>query len=323
MTQRDSDIEGMSREQLQNELQRTRNVIRDVHSQRADDCCWLDIDRIFKAIGLPVPDRRVGDKAAMLQNCARYLDVMCQGGEWRSYAELEEDLERAKLRFALMTEDRDNYYNKLQAAYTRITMITTVAGHLRPDDLREAAFWIVPAPHVTMDEPQESKDAKVAARNREIDRVEKIMKLFLERQFQLLREENDKLKRDLAHKQAEHADLVHRNQIFQQRLDLPVDRIPAHDQLVKLQAFKARTHELLDVIGVPACTGAECRIGARLGWVSSIVEESRRLAERLHAIGESKNWEDGDQTDRVYGWYEFTTLWTLLEAANEQRVPNL
>ena len=64
-------------------------VIRDVHSQHADDLCWMDIDRIFVAAGLPVPDRRVGDQHAMLDNCHRFVWTMCQGGGWKSYRELE------------------------------------------------------------------------------------------------------------------------------------------------------------------------------------------------------------------------------------------
>lgn len=69
-------------------------TIRDVHSQHADDLCFMDIDRIFAAAGLPVPDRSVGDKKAMLKNCERFIRVMCQGGRWRSYAELEAEVAR-------------------------------------------------------------------------------------------------------------------------------------------------------------------------------------------------------------------------------------
>lgn len=67
-------------------------VIRDVHSQHADDLCWMDIDRIFAAAGLPVPDRRVGNKELMKANCHRFIDTMCAGGKWKSYAQLEREL---------------------------------------------------------------------------------------------------------------------------------------------------------------------------------------------------------------------------------------
>ena len=71
------------------ELQR---VVKEVHAARGDDNCWMDIDLIFKAAGLPVPDRTVGDKGAMLSNCRRFILSMCSGGEWRTYVELEEAL---------------------------------------------------------------------------------------------------------------------------------------------------------------------------------------------------------------------------------------
>lgn len=89
----------MDKEQVDNLLK----VIREVHSQRADDLCWMDIDRIFAAAGLPVPDRRVGDKAAMKVNCNRFIDTMCSGGGWKAYAELEariSELESALQPFA-------------------------------------------------------------------------------------------------------------------------------------------------------------------------------------------------------------------------------
>lgn len=73
------------------ELDSIISVIKDIHSQHADDLCWMDIDRIFQAVNLLMPDRRVGDKAAMKRNCNRFIDVMCQGGEWKSYAELERE----------------------------------------------------------------------------------------------------------------------------------------------------------------------------------------------------------------------------------------
>lgn len=72
-------------------------VINDVHSQHADDLCWMDIDRIFIAAGLPVPDRSVGDKKAMLKNCDRFVNGMCKGGGgWKSYAELEQEIKILK-----------------------------------------------------------------------------------------------------------------------------------------------------------------------------------------------------------------------------------
>lgn len=71
-------------------------TIEDVHKQHADDCCWMDADRIFVAAGLPVPDRSVGDKFAMVKNCVRFIDVKCSGGTWKSYAELEAENEQLR-----------------------------------------------------------------------------------------------------------------------------------------------------------------------------------------------------------------------------------
>ena len=75
-------------------------AIKDHHSQRADDRCFLDDDRLYTAAGLPPCDRRVGDKAAMLHNCERFIDRRCEGGGWPSYAEIE--CERDRLRVLAM-----------------------------------------------------------------------------------------------------------------------------------------------------------------------------------------------------------------------------
>lgn len=80
--------------QMQERLEQLLAVIHEVHGQHGDDLCWLDIDRIFAAAGLPVPDRRVGDQEAMLRNCRRFVTTMCQGGGWKSYEELEAEVKR-------------------------------------------------------------------------------------------------------------------------------------------------------------------------------------------------------------------------------------
>jgi hypothetical protein len=74
-------------------IEKVFNVIKEIHQEHADDLCWMDIDIIFKACGLPVPDRRVGCKEAMKKNCDRFIDHLCSdGGNWKSYSELEQDL---------------------------------------------------------------------------------------------------------------------------------------------------------------------------------------------------------------------------------------
>lgn len=66
------------------------------HRPSADDRCIEDDDRLYAAAGLPPCDRRVGDKPAMLANCARFLERRTEGGGWPSYADLEAEIARLK-----------------------------------------------------------------------------------------------------------------------------------------------------------------------------------------------------------------------------------
>lgn len=81
-----SDIE---LERLIESERRLYNAIAEHHRQKADDRCIEDDDRLYAAAGLPPCDRRVGDKTAMLINCARFIEKRCEGGGWPTYAELE------------------------------------------------------------------------------------------------------------------------------------------------------------------------------------------------------------------------------------------
>lgn len=60
------------------------------HSQVADDRCWMDVAAVYAAAGLPLPDRRVGDKFEMIKNCVRFVEAHCEGGGWASYQELRQ-----------------------------------------------------------------------------------------------------------------------------------------------------------------------------------------------------------------------------------------
>lgn len=86
---------------LEAENARLRGAIAAHHAQKADDRCWMDDNVLYAAAGLPedAAHRCVGDKAAMLKNCERFVEVRCREGQWLSYAELE--AENAKLRAAL------------------------------------------------------------------------------------------------------------------------------------------------------------------------------------------------------------------------------
>ena len=78
------------------EIHKLKSAITKHHAQKADDRCWLDDDDLYLAAGLPIVDRRVGDKAAMLENCKRFVNGRCDGGGWKSYAELERENKELK-----------------------------------------------------------------------------------------------------------------------------------------------------------------------------------------------------------------------------------
>jgi hypothetical protein len=65
-------------------------AIAEHHAQKADDRCFLDDDELYAVARLPPVDRTIGNPAAMLENCKRFIAQRCQGGGlWKSYAELE------------------------------------------------------------------------------------------------------------------------------------------------------------------------------------------------------------------------------------------
>jgi hypothetical protein len=70
-------------------------AIRSHRSQKADDRCIEDDDRLYEALGDGIKcDRRVGSREDMLRNCARFIDRRCESGHWPTYQELEAALER-------------------------------------------------------------------------------------------------------------------------------------------------------------------------------------------------------------------------------------
>lgn len=98
MLSKDKTIDDMEKELfvLRDKVTKLDRAIAEHHAQKADDRCIEDDDRLYAAAGLPPCDRRVGDKAAMLANCARFIDKRCEGGGWPSYAELEAEIERLR-----------------------------------------------------------------------------------------------------------------------------------------------------------------------------------------------------------------------------------
>jgi hypothetical protein len=116
-------------------LDRLLGVIREVHSQRGDDICWMDTDKIFEVAGLPVPKREVGDRAQMLENCSRFIDQLCTvgRGNWPSYAELEQEAQSWKEKFEKHTEVVAQYMSALYA-----TMVDPLAdGEIKVSEMMQ------------------------------------------------------------------------------------------------------------------------------------------------------------------------------------------
>lgn len=78
---------------LRAENEKLRDAIKTHRSQKADDRCIEDDDRLYEALGDGIKcDRRVGSKFEMARNCFRFIDVRCEeGGSWKTYAELEKE----------------------------------------------------------------------------------------------------------------------------------------------------------------------------------------------------------------------------------------
>lgn len=75
---------------LRSRIAQLEDAIRTHRSQKADDRCIADDDRLYEALGDGIKcDRRVGDKEAMLRNCERFIGRRCEGGGWPTYVELE------------------------------------------------------------------------------------------------------------------------------------------------------------------------------------------------------------------------------------------
>lgn len=94
------------------------DTIKEVHSQHADDLCWMpaDVNKIFEAAGLPPQNLQVGDKVAMRANCDRYIACLQSGGLWKSYAELEQQLKDYQKYFPLLY-DWAKIWNKQAGGY--------------------------------------------------------------------------------------------------------------------------------------------------------------------------------------------------------------
>ena len=93
-------------EVAEHDRERLAAAIREHRSQKADDRCIEDDDRLYAALGDGVKcDRRVGCKASMLENCVQFIRNRTEGGgPWVSYVELE--AQRDRLRTACQLWDQ-------------------------------------------------------------------------------------------------------------------------------------------------------------------------------------------------------------------------
>lgn len=117
------DLASAATEELRTEVERLRQAIRKHWAQKCEDRCFLDDGELYAAAGLPPADVRVGDKAAMLANCAAFIEKRCAaGGPWKSYAELEAGSARQAARV-----------RELEAALAPFADLAAVDG-ITPDD---------------------------------------------------------------------------------------------------------------------------------------------------------------------------------------------
>lgn len=90
----------VTRRTLTEEIERLRSAIRNHRDQQGDDRCFMDDEALYEVLpeGLGGQyDRRVGDQAAMLQNCARFIACRTEGGYWPTYRTLHDTLTRLVL----------------------------------------------------------------------------------------------------------------------------------------------------------------------------------------------------------------------------------
>lgn len=74
-------------------VDRLTNAIKTHRSQKADDRCIEDDDRLYEVLGDGIKcDRRVGSIPEMLHNCERFLKNRCEAGGWPTYVELEKKI---------------------------------------------------------------------------------------------------------------------------------------------------------------------------------------------------------------------------------------
>lgn len=111
----------------QDRIKQLEDAIRDHRSQKADDRCIEDDDRLYAVLNDGIKcDRRVGSKEEMLKNCARYIDRRCAQGHWPTYAELERDRDALKRDLETHHKAFENESKALDSARGEAAMLRSV-----------------------------------------------------------------------------------------------------------------------------------------------------------------------------------------------------
>jgi hypothetical protein len=123
------------------------------------------------------------------------------------------------------------------------------------------------------------------------------------------------MKEERDHWKANHDEMVARNALLRQRPDLPADRIPAHNELVRLQSDNARLREALEkIISMNRQQAADQYGDAEKAekW-ACVIAASAALNEPIIFLGTDHSKEGTDTSAR----FEFSKEWCLRRAKEE------
>lgn len=97
-------------DELTRRVKQLESAIRTHRSQKADDRCIEDDDRLYESLGDGIKcDRRVGDQCAMLENCKRFIQNRTEGGGWPTYAELDQQAGDLLKALQVLLEEASNF----------------------------------------------------------------------------------------------------------------------------------------------------------------------------------------------------------------------
>jgi hypothetical protein len=119
--------------------------------------------------------------------------------------------------------------------------------------------------------------------------------------------------------QTAHADMVKRNALLRERPDLPVDRIPVHAELMRLQEENARLRANQPAPTVPADGDDLLKSWPNRIWLQAGETDEREEYETLRQLGDGITWADSS-IDRFDVEYVRADL-VAHQPAQEQAVP--